>query len=136
MFITRFEHRVIIQKCPGDLWFNAELLLCGWPEESGCPYQDIPTTTVSTTTDGLGNSCDLHDPPPASIPPEAVGRCNPCEDFHNPSHLPHRNSCDLFFKCNSGYPMLMECLEGQIWSIELDRCEFPENAICIRPIVD
>ncbi|KAG5669465.1 hypothetical protein PVAND_017352 [Polypedilum vanderplanki] len=57
-------------------------------------------------------------------------RCPTVDDPHYTVHLPHETYCEYFYKCANGYRVLIPCPPGTHWSVEHDRCEWPELANC------
>lgn len=52
------------------------------------------------------------------------------EDVMNPTLLPNPTNCGQFFKCASGIAWVMNCPAGLQFSVQHNRCEWPETANC------
>mgnify|MGYP002655351449 CR=1 FL=1 len=90
-------------ECPEGQHWSVRWDLCDWPNRANCVLE-------------LPLECPKENPP---FPEE-------------PIHLPHPTDCTQFFKCDWGVPRQLPCPPGQHFSIELDRCDWPEVANCDR----
>lgn len=59
----------------------------------------------------------------------AKGGCPP-NNNGNATHLPDKEDCASFYKCNWGVPVLMKCPPCLHFSPKLERCEWPQVAGC------
>lgn len=92
-----------LMKCepPGTHWSIA-LNRCDWPQLARC-------------------EADLNRDP----------RCPETEDVSNPVLLPHDYDCTKYYRCSWGVLEVHDCVPaGTHWSVEWNRCEFPEIAQC------
>lgn len=123
----------VLFECPDGLYFNAELEVCDWPEDSGC----IPGSSGSTTTRSQSESTTPTE--------EAVDQTTPSGDTTtndgldprcpviNPEyvlHLPHEYDCTKFYKCDWGRAILFDCPAGLHFNRELQVCDWPYSAGC------
>lgn len=60
--------------------------------------------------------------------------CPPLEDPKYPTLLPHQTDCNKFYRCLYGFPEIVNCPEGQEWSLEHNYCTYDYLANCVRPL--
>lgn len=94
-----------IRDCPAGLHFNAELLVCDYPEAADC--QQIELTEP---------------PPPSNIE---------CPSDESELYLPHPD-CNRFYLCEWGVAVELKCPEDQHWNAEENACDWPDNANCVK----
>lgn len=94
-----------IRDCPLGLHFNANLLVCDYPEAAECQL------TEST------------DPPPP-INTE-------CPMDESELYLPHPD-CNRFYLCQWGVAIELVCPDDQHWNAEENVCDWPDNANCVK----
>lgn len=114
--------------CPKGLHWNVDKNWCDFPWEAKCKLTNniTSTTTVKTlTTKNYTNT--------------PIVKCRTEENPLEPEYYPYPGDCRKFFKCKSGKAFPLNCPFGLEWSVELNRCEWPDIANCVgktRPITE
>lgn len=107
----------ILMHCPPSLHWSIEWSRCEYPNVANCKETETtekpPSTKPSTTKN----------------PGEVPTKC-PAENGPEDVLLPNQADCGSFFKCLDGIPHLIDCPVNQHWSVELNRCDWPEVAKC------
>lgn len=138
----------MLRDCPSGLHWSVSANRCEWPHLAGCggnnptekptePTKEPtpePTPTEQPSTPG-GNGCGNVDPP---APPsgECIKGVTPAEEcckgvpYWRDVLLPNPEDCGSYLQCVHEKPMVRPCPEGLHWSIENNRCEWPNIAKC------
>lgn len=112
------EYRVV--DCIDGLHFNPSVQFCDFPDNVNCvDSTPAPPTTLPPP------------PPPVEEPTEGgpVGECPP-ENGQFVDYLTHSTDCGIFFKCNWGTPIEMNCPSNLHFNPVLNVCDWPANAGC------
>lgn len=107
--------------CPRGLHFNVKSNTCDFPAEAQCKISNGVTPTPSATVKGPSTSDNL-----------IIVSCPVEENPKFPTHLPYPNDCTRFFKCKVGEAFPLKCPMGLHWSVELNRCDWPHVAKCVK----
>jgi len=67
----------------------------------------------------LGNSTAC---PPGEVPQCPLG--------YSSTFFPHPNDCGWFFHCSNGVAFCKPCPADLHWNVQMETCDFPENAEC------
>ncbi|XP_022901773.2 peritrophin-1-like [Onthophagus taurus] len=94
------------QECFGDLTFNPVVGFCDFPENFEC--EDLPDT----------------------VPEGPVGTC-PIQNGALVDFLVDATRCNVFYMCNWGTPIQMECPEGLHFNPTKNVCDYPYRAGCL-----
>lgn len=46
---------------------------------------------------------------------------------------PHPQYCDQYVACLNGFPRVINCAPGLHWDQERQKCDYPENVVCVIP---
>lgn len=146
--------------CAADLHWSVVLDKCEWPNLAGCDASPPSSndTTSAPTTKAPSTNAPTNAPteaPPSSgsppLPPPTPGsdECGPepvchqclrgifppdlcCRDVKTYFKLQLANAedCNSYYVCVDNHEVLRQCPKGLHWSVDADRCEFPEDAKC------
>ncbi|XP_047362139.1 chitin-binding domain protein cbd-1-like isoform X1 [Vespa velutina] len=134
LFYKCHEGQKIVLQCPPGLYFNPTLQVCDLPEQANCKSkpgdkedekQDLPE--IKGTSSAAPESSTRV---PASSTPGSIPDHCPPDDSGNVVHLPHETNCSLFYKCNGGQKIVLQCPPGLNFNPTLQVCDLPEQANC------
>lgn len=93
------------------------------------PTTDDTTTQVTTTTEAATAQTSTTTTKPTTQAPESgpVGEC-PSDD--SLVFLPDSVDCAIYYVCNWGTPVQMQCGIGLHFNPTLNVCDWPQNAGC------
>ncbi|XP_068622753.1 chondroitin proteoglycan 2-like [Battus philenor] len=140
--------------CPGNLFFNLELLQCDWQENVNCGNRNIPDGSQKSEEDG-GNGGDGGDAdggdgdesavdgedggyevncdPEQNVLPEAETLSNGCPRNATVHWLlPHENDCSLFYYCVRGQKVQTECPPTLYFNPIIQVCALPQYSCCVQ----
>nr|CAD7410313.1 unnamed protein product [Timema poppensis] len=118
-----------LQECPQGLNFNPVLQVCDWPWSAGCKAVLASNSSSSSTSTPPRQTTPL---PVSGTPCPTAGTC-PDEDdpLDAPAVLlPHLTACGLYCRCVNRKPNLEACPEGLHFNVELQQCDWPQEAKC------
>nr|CAD7198465.1 unnamed protein product [Timema douglasi] len=118
-----------LQECPQGLNFNPTLQVCDWPWSAGCKAVPASNYSSSSTSTPPRQTTPL---PVSGAPCPTAGTC-PDEDdpLDAPAVLlPHLTACGLYCRCVNRKPNLEACPEGLHFNVELQQCDWPQDAKC------
>ncbi|GJQ76551.1 hypothetical protein Trydic_g2252, partial [Trypoxylus dichotomus] len=113
----------VAQKCADGLYYDGNIWACTYPEQAQCF-----TYSPLEGDNGGGNNGDG---PVGGGTGGVVGECpavNGLEDVL----LPDIDNCAVFYKCDNGIPVLINCPDDLYFNSETDQCDFPANVNCDR----
>uniref|UniRef100_A0A182SEE2 Chitin-binding type-2 domain-containing protein n=1 Tax=Anopheles maculatus TaxID=74869 RepID=A0A182SEE2_9DIPT len=125
--------RVCEKTCPTGLHWSALLQRCEWPTVACCdPSVDCtaaqnPPGSITATPAPITTSTTVGVPDTQCTPDV---RCPINDNAYNPLLLSHETNCGQFYKCSYGTRCLKQCQTGQHFSVQLQRCEWPQFACC------
>jgi hypothetical protein len=95
--------------CEGSQIFDIQINECNNPENSICiKDKDKPTTTTT------------------------IVETNVCEGHEGVVEIPNPDNCQDYYICLFGSPMDASCEGSQIFDIQTNGCNDPEESICIK----
>jgi len=147
--------QAIRQRCPGNLFFDAENQACWWREEVTCfqcprthvySLQPVPNTCHQFYRCWLGIAT-IHACPSNLVFDPNQRHCNlpygtgcegddnleqtcPATDGPFPVFLADAYSCEVYHVCHGGVPIRRQCIGGFHFNPILQICDIPENANC------
>lgn len=92
--------------CAPNFHFNPIFGFCDFPENVNCEVEVTPE--------------------PETEPGEVEIECPEAGIFW----IPHPNTCEYYFMCVNGTPILHHCSPGLFWDSANNRCDVKENAVC------
>uniref|UniRef100_A0A182MIY2 Chitin-binding type-2 domain-containing protein n=1 Tax=Anopheles culicifacies TaxID=139723 RepID=A0A182MIY2_9DIPT len=118
--------------CPSGLHWSTLLNRCEWPSVACCdPSVDClslnPSTSTTTTTTTVATPGNT---PSTSSPCSDDARCPLDDDQSRPKLLSHETDCGSFYACSYGKRCPLKCPAGQHFSVQLQRCDWPQFACC------
>lgn len=114
-----------LKDCPDGLNFNAQTLVCDWPESAKCG--DIPNDPTkspddirnATIPDGVSNATK----PDSGHEYNRTCDCDCC-------FLPNSNDCSKYFLCLDGYMHEGHCSRGLLFNPTIGNCDLAERVTC------
>ncbi|ETN58260.1 hypothetical protein AND_010156 [Anopheles darlingi] len=144
--------RACEMQCPSGTHYNEREQACDWPTRACCD----PSVPCQPDPCGPGGDCTnpapppgpiIPIPPPQPLPPSPIAPGPPCSgstvclincalDSRCPVFNPVKpvllpgQTCDYFYKCESGRACLMQCPTGTHFNTREQACDWPSRACC------
>ncbi|KAI4467480.1 chitin binding peritrophin-a [Holotrichia oblita] len=119
----------IQQKCPDGLYYDGTIWACTYENQAKC-YTYVPIDEDTGVTEVEDNEEEEEE----EVEVEGSGPIGTCPELTGDVDvlLPDGENCGIFYKCDNGIPVLMQCPDDLYFNTETDECDYPENVNCDR----
>ncbi|CAL7950612.1 unnamed protein product [Xylocopa violacea] len=99
-------------ECNDGLSFDPITSMCTWPPNVECSRGRRTRSYARSSTEAIKRTTHPECPPVGS------------------ARLPHECSCSIYYTCDEGKRIREECPEGLIYDYIMERCDYPQTAVC------
>ncbi|KAL4717053.1 hypothetical protein ACJJTC_016940 [Scirpophaga incertulas] len=123
------EGTPVALRCPGNLLFNPQTDQCDWPENVNCGEREIPNTESGQgDNNGQDNESGENKNGTCNCDPEQAP--NVCSAEGSDSVLVAHESCNRYYICCNGKPLIQSCPTNLLYNPHKEICDWPQNVDC------